>query len=562
MLKTNRLLSLLSPIVLLALWEFAVRVGWLNRVFYPPPSEVFRTLGELVASGQLVQDIGASLLRVGLGLLLGGVPAIVIGLLIGINATIRALVQPVATALYPVPKIALLPLMAVVLGIGEASKIAAVALSVFFLMVLSVAASVQQVDRKLFEVARSFGATQRDLFWTVALPGSLPGIMSAIKLGVGFALTLIVGIEFLGADHGIGWLIWQSYELYAINRMLAGVVTIALIGWLLTLLLDEAELRLIPWQATSVKQRESRAAARARTWWFAARPWSYTAAIIPVALGAAIAAYGRGGKLDWWLLALALVGSVAIQAGTNLINDYFDWRKGTDGPASLGIGGAIQRGDLTPRQVFWYGMAAFGLGAAIGLYLVSVSGPFIFWLGLASVAVGFFYTAGPFALAYVGLGEIAVFFFMGPVMVIGSFYLQTRNVTLPVVLASLPVGFLVAAILHANNLRDLESDRAIGKRTLATLFGRQGANLEYYLLVGGAFVALLVCVALGIAPWLTLVSAATLPAAVQLMRLVGREQEPKKLQPVLRNTAKLHSQFGMLLVGGWAAALLVALWRG
>lgn len=557
----NRLLSLLSPVLLLGLWEFAVQVGWLNRVFYPPPSEVFATFWQLTLSGQLLQDVGISLLRVGLGLLIGGIPAIGIGLLIGISPAIRALVQPIATAIYPIPKIALLPLVIVTLGIGEASKVATIAVSVFFLMVLSVAASVQQVDQKFFEVARSFGARQQDLFWTVALPGSLPGIMSAIKLGVGFALTLIVGVEFVGADSGIGWLIWQSYELYAINRMLAGLVAIALVGWLITLLLDELELRIIPWQAASLKTRESRTAAQARTWWFAARPWSYTAAIIPVALGAAIAANQRGGTLDWWLLVLALVGSVAIQAGTNLINDYFDWKKGADGPASLGIGGAIQRGDLTPTQVFWYGVSAFGLGAAIGLYLVSVTGPFIFWLGLVSVAVGFFYTAGPFALAYVGLGEIAVFFFMGPVMVIGSYYLQTRTVTLPVVLASLPVGFLVAAILHANNLRDLEADRAIGKRTLATLLGRQGANIEYFFLIGGAFVALLVCVALGVAPWLTLASAATLPAAIQLMRVVAREHEPKQLQPVLRQTAKLHTQFGALLVGGWAMALLIGVLR-
>lgn len=551
----NRFLSLLSPVFLLALWELAVRVGWLNRVFYPPPSEVFVTLGQLVADGSLFRDIGVSLYRVGLGFVLGGVPAIAIGLLMGVNPAVRALVQPIAAAIYPIPKIALLPLVIVALGIGEASKIATIAVSVFFLMVLSVAASVMQVDQRYFEVARSFGANRRALFWTVALPGSLPGIMSAVKIGVGFALTLIVGVEFVGADTGIGWLIWQSYELYAINRMLAGLVAIAIVGWLITVVLDELELRLVPWQAASANMRNYRLQTQARTFWWAARPWSLTAALIPVALGAAIAGYGRG-MLDWWLLALALIGSAAIQAGTNLINDYYDWKKGADGPAALGIGGAIQRGALTPQQVFWGGIGAFAFGAAIGLYLVSVAGMFIFWLGLASVAIGFFYTAGPFALAYVGLGEIAVFFFMGPVMVVGSYYLQTRAVTLPVILASLPVGFLVAAILHANNLRDLESDRAIGKRTLATLFGRAGANIEYYVLVGGAFVALLVCVALGVAPWLTLISAVTLPTAVKLMRVVAREQEPKKLQPVLRQTAQLHTRFGALLVIGWAAALL------
>jgi 1,4-dihydroxy-2-naphthoate octaprenyltransferase len=553
----NRLLSLLSPIVLLVAWELAVTASWLNRVFYPPPSEVFVTLGELIASGDLFQDISISLFRVGLGFVLGAVPAIVIGLLMGINGAVRALIQPIAAAIYPIPKIALLPLVIVALGIGEASKVATIAVSVFFLVVLNVAASVLQVDPRYLEVARTFGAKQRDLFWTVALPASMPGIMNSIKLGMGFALTLIVGVEFVGANEGIGWLIWQSYELYAIDRMLAGLIVVALLGWLITVLLDELEYVLVPWQAQSVRLRSQRVQSRVKTWWWAARPWSYTAAVIPVALGAIIAAYERQGMVDLWLLALTLVGSVAIQGGTNLINDYYDWKKGADGPTALGIGGAIQRGDLTARQVFWGGLGAFTLGAAIGLYLVSVTGPFIFWLGLFSVAVGFFYTAGPFALAYVGLGEVAVFLFMGPVMVIGSYYVQTQHVTLPVVLVSIPIGFLVAAILHANNLRDLESDRRIGKRTLATALGRSGANVEYYVLVSGSYVALALCVLLGIAPWYTLISLATLPLAVRLMRIVAAESEPKKLQPVLRQTAKLHTQFGSLMVAGWAAALIL-----
>ena len=564
----NRWLSLLSPVLLLAFWELAVRVGWLDYRFYSSPSEVFSKLAELIADGQIFRDLGISLTRIALGFLLGGIPAVVVGLLMGINPVVRALVQPIAAAIYPIPKVALLPLIIVILGIGESSKVATVAVSVFFLVVLNVAASVMQVDPHYFEVARSFGATRRDLFWTVALPASLPGIMTSIKLGMGFALTLIIAVEFVGADEGIGWLIWRAQELYAIDTMLAGLVVIALVGWLITALLDELEYLLVPWQATpKVAGRRSQVAGRipatqgvgfrAVLWWRAIRPWSYTAAIIPVALGGAIGAYV--GKWDAWLLFLAVVGSIAIQAGTNLVNDYYDYRKGADSASSLGTGGSLLRGDLTPRQVFIGGMVAFGIGIAIGLYLVSVTGPFIFWLGLFSVLVGFFYTAGPFALAYVGLGEVAVFIFMGPVMVIGSYYLMAREVTLPVVLASLPVGFLVAAILHANNLRDLESDRTIGKRTLATLLGREGANMEYYLLIGGTYLSLVALVALGIAPWLTLISVATLPLALKLVRIVASETEPKKLHPVLRQTARLHMQFGLLLVAGWVVASLVVI---
>jgi 1,4-dihydroxy-2-naphthoate polyprenyltransferase len=553
--SSRRWLSVLSPVALLALWELAVSVGWLNRVFYPAPSEVFATLGDLIASGRIFTDAGISLTRIALGFVLGGIPAVAIGLLMGVNATVRALVKPIAAAIYPVPKIALLPMIIVVLGLGEASKIVTIAVSIFFLVVLNVAASVMQVDAHYFDVARSFGARQRDLFWTVALPGSLPGVMSSIKLGMGFALTLIVGVEFVGAKEGLGYLIWQSYEVYAINRMMAGLVVIAVLGWLLTVLLDELEMLLVPWQRTGGSRQGVPARRGLRVWWSAIRPWSYTAAIIPVALGGAIAAYD--GVLDPWLLALAVVGSIAIQAGTNLVNDYYDYRKGADGPHSLGTGGSLLRGDLTPNQVLAGGLAAFGIGIAIGLYFVATSGPFIFWLGLFSVLVGFFYTAGPFALAYVGMGEVAVFFFMGPVMVVGSYYVQAHVVTWPVVLASLPIAFLVAAILHANNLRDIDSDRKIGKRTLATLLGRDGANKEYYVLVGGTYLSLVALVALGVVPWLTLISLVTLPLALELIRIVSRESEPKKLQPVLRGTARLHMRFGSLLVAGWAVALLL-----
>lgn len=556
----NRVLSLLSPILLLTIWELAVRLGWLNRIFYPPPSEVFGTLNQLIASGQIFRDVGISLFRVGLGFVLGGVPAIMLGLWMGVNPVVRALVQPLAAAIYPIPKIALLPLIIVALGLGETSKVATIAVSVFFLVVLNVAASVMQVEPRYFEVARSFGARKRDLFWTVALPASLPGIMTSVKLGMGFALTLIVGVEFVGAQNGIGWLIWQAYELYAIDRMLAGLVVVALLGWVITLLLDEVEYLLVPWQATSVRIKERRMGERFNIWWPTIRPWSYTAALIPVLLGASIAAYN--GALNWWLLLLTLIGSVAIQMGTNLINEYYDDRKGIDKVQVFGIGGAIQRGQLQARQVLIAGIAAFAAGSAIGLYLVSVTGPFIFWLGLFSVACGFFYTAGPFALAYVGLGEIAVFIFMGPVIVIGSYYVQTRMVTLPVVLASLPVGFLVAAILHANNLRDLDIDRQFGKRTLATMLGRGGANIEYYVLVGGTYITLLVMVLLGVVPWLTLITLLTLPAAIKLMRIVAVESEPHALQPVLRQTARLHMRFGSLFVVGWVVAWLVGPYIG
>jgi 1,4-dihydroxy-2-naphthoate octaprenyltransferase len=547
----NRWLSWLSPLLLLVLWEGAVQAGILNRIFVPPPSEVVVALVDGLVDGSLVADVVVSSERIALGFLIGAIPATLLGIWSGLNRTVYYLVRPLATMLYPVPKIALLPLVIVVLGIGEVSKIATVAMSVFLMVVIHTIGGVMQVDRRYFEVGRLYGANQRTLFRTVALPASLPAIIEGWKLAMGFALTLIVGVEFVGASNGIGYRIWQSYELYAIADMMAAVCLIAALGWVLTIGLDEVERLLVPWRHTIKESRMP----LVQKWWGAVRPWSYTAAIVPVLLGAAVAAHEV--TLNWLWLALALVGSIAIQGGTNLMNDYYDYKKGTDTPAVKGTGGALLRGDMTPEQIFWAGIIAFAVGSAIGLYFVYATGPFILWLGLCSVAVGYFYTAGPFALAYVGLGELAVFIFMGPVMVLGSYYLQQPVIAWPAIWAALPVSFVVAAILHANNLRDIDTDIINHKRTLATMLGRSGARVEFYVLVGGAFVSVLVLIALGLAPWPTLISFAMAPLAWRLMRTAATEEAAEKLHPVLRGSAVLHMRFGMLYVIGWVIALWV-----
>ncbi len=547
----SRWLSWLSPIMLVIIWEGAVQLGVLNRIFVPPPSEVVVALAQSIGDGSIQRDVIVSSRRIALGFLVGAIPATVLGVWSGLNRTVLALVRPLAVMLYPIPKIALLPLVIVVLGIGEVSKVATVAVSVFLMVVIHTIGGVLQIDQRYFEAAKVFGANQRTVFTTVALPASLPAIVEGWKLAMGFALTLIVGVEFVGASDGIGYRIWQSYELYAIADMMAAVCVIALLGWIVTIALDEVERLVVPWRYAAKERRMG----AIRTWWGAIRPWSYTAAIVPVLLGAAVAAHE--GPLQWWYLLLALIGSIAIQGGTNLMNDYYDYRKGTDTPAVKGTGGALLRGDLTPAQIFWAGIIAFAIGATIGLYFVSERGAFIFWLGLCSVAVGYFYTAGPFALAYVGLGEIAVFVFMGPVMVLGSYFLQQPVVSWPAIWVSLPVAFVVAAILHANNLRDIDTDRVNHKRTLATVFGRDGARIEYYVLVGGTFVSQWVLIAVGLVPWPTLITALMLPLAWRLMKIAGRETDPAALHPVLRQSAVLHMRFGLLYVLGWVIALWV-----
>ena len=556
----KRLLYLISPLALLLIWEAAVITGALDRRFFPPPSEIFVRLWELLQDGTLITATVVTLRRMAVGFLLATVPGVLVGLLMGMNRTVRVLLSPLVAALYPVPKIALVPMVVILFGLGETSKYAIVVISVFFLVVINTMAGVMNVEERYFDVARNNGARSWDLVWTVALPAALPSILTGINLGLGFALTVIVGAELLLPQGGIGALIWQSYQIYDIATIFAGLIVVAVIGWALNTAMLELERQLLPWRVESATQRsrrlEDEPALRrfVRMWWLAVRPFSFTASVTPVALGSALAAYD--GAWNWTLFAVTLVGSVLIHAGTNLINDFYDWKKGADTPESLGPNRALQDCMLTVRQVFWGGVICFALVAGLGMYLVATRGMFILYLGIFSVLAGWFYTAGPAAFAYTGLGEVVVFIFMGPVMVLGSYFVLTQTISPAVIWVSAPVGLLVAAILHANNMRDLEADRAKNKRTLANLWGREASRWEYYVLVGGSYLLLVALVALGMATPYVLLALLTLPSAIDLIRTASLHDAPIRLNKVLRGTAKLHGRFGWLMILGVIVAIV------
>lgn len=568
-------LALLAPIILLLIWEALVRgdvrIGdWvlfrfepvLSASFFARPSEILPELEKLYDKGTLVDAVWGSTVRVLLGFTYGAIPAVVFGLLMGSFAPIRALFSPLAEALYAIPKIAILPLVLFIYGTGEDAMIRMVALSVFFLMLLSVFKGVEQIDPKHYEVARSFGAKRWQTFLSVTLPASMPAIVTSSQLGMGFALVVIVGSEFLAGGAGIGSLIWEAKQSFHVVRMFAGLVVVGVMGYVLAVILAQASGLLLPWLPQPRKREPTQLQQSLNRYWMAMRPWSFAATYVPILVGSAAAGYqlarGDGLTFNFWHMGLALVGAVAFQAGTNLVNDYYDHVKGADSHESLGIGGAIQRGEFTPRFILVYGIACFAVGAAIGLYFVDQSGTFILYLGIFSLLAGFLYTAGPLALAYIGLGELTVAVFMGPVIVVGANYVQTGAVTLEVLAASLPVAFIVAAILQVNNIRDIETDRAVGKRTLATVLGREGAMIEYYVLILGAYLALILTVAFGYVPPATLIALVTFPSALALVYRVAAKPDPLALNPVLRRTAQLHLRFGLLLAVGWFYATLVA----
>jgi 1,4-dihydroxy-2-naphthoate octaprenyltransferase len=563
---TERLLAFLSPLVLLLLWEVAARAGWLNRQFFPAPSTIVGTFRLLWERGTVAAALEATTRRVVFGFAWGAVPGVALGLVLGLSRPLRVLLLPLANILYSLPKIAVLPLVLLVLGIGETSKIVVTAVSVFFLVLLNTIAGVQGIDRLHFDVARDFGASRWQAYRTVALPGALPLILAGCKLGLGFALIVVVGTEFVaaGAQSGVGVLIWESWQVLNIEAMYVGLILTAALGWALNFALEEIEIVLLPWRAGregGLRPERRVAGVPLRVWWRATRPFSFTATIIPVMLGAALAPASLvsgtasnpiiGGTLARLaLFAMTLVGSLAVHAGANMINDYFDHQNGLDNAESIGPSKTIQEGLITPRQMLWGGMAAFAIGAVLGLALVALRGPAILWLGLICLPLAFFYTGWPLKLAYHGLGEILVAIFMGPVMILGAYYVQAGRFDLAPALISLPVALLVAAIMHANNLRDIEPDRARGKVTVANLLGPARAAWEYHLLVLGAYALVAALAIARFLPPTALLIVLTLPLALSLVRRVAATQEPLALNAVLRRTSALHARFGLLLIVG------------
>ncbi len=295
---------------------------------------------------------------------------------------------------------------------------------------------------------------------------------------------------------------------------------------------------------------------RLAAWYRAVRPRTLTATYAPLALAGVITLEDDVFHLPRFTL--ALVGALLLQIAANLINEYADYRRGADTFKEAGQGMVIKQQVLEPRLVLIGAVVAVLFGCLIGLLLVAQSGPLLLGIGLGGVLVVVAYTAGPFPLAYHGLGELAVFLFMGPLMVLGLYYSTSAGqVSDTPFLAGLPIGFMVAAILHANNIRDMEADRAVNKRTLAVIFGRRFARAEYVFLVGGAYVMVAAMILAGVMPWTTLLVLMTFPEAYRLIQIVTTSQDTALLHQAQGRTARLHGRFGFWLAAGWLGALLL-----
>ncbi len=294
-----------------------------------------------------------------------------------------------------------------------------------------------------------------------------------------------------------------------------------------------------------------------KVWLQAIRPFSLTASAVPALLGAAWVFY-QGTPADWRLLPLIVIASLAIQAATNLVSDYFDYIKGVDSKDTYGSSRVIVDGLLPAGQVLVGGLILFALTAAIGLLFVAVRGWPILALGVVGIAGGLFYTAAPIGFKYIGLGDLMVFVLMGPLMVIGSYLVLTGGYLQSLLWLSLPIGFLVAGILSANNLRDILHDSQAGITTTAGLLGHRLARYEYSGLIVGAYVSAAVMIAVGLLPLLSAMVFVTLPLAVKAIRkaLASRPEQPAHIAALDVQTAQIHLLFGILqiislLIGGF-----------
>ncbi len=320
---------------------------------------------------------------------------------------------------------------------------------------------------------------------------------------------------------------------------------------------------------TAIPAPSSGPANPVRTWLRAIRIFSFTASITPILVGSSLAlldGHIDGGRAITLVIAM-LLASVAVHAGCNLGNDYYDYRRGIDAdvgagsdPKTTGPAGVIQDRSLTPEQVFGGMLVAFALATVIGIGIVIATGWPILVLALVCLALAFLYTGGPKPLGYIALGEVTVFVTMGLAMIQGSYYVLSGEVTWRSFGVALPLALLVTAILHGNNIADMATDRAAGKITVANALGRSAANAEYVVLVAGAWVAVVGLVILQPDLWPTLLTFAAVPTGVGVIRLYLTESSRPALRFGVRRSAGLHLRFGLLMLAGLLIATGIDRW--
>lgn len=292
---------------------------------------------------------------------------------------------------------------------------------------------------------------------------------------------------------------------------------------------------------------------RVQAWKTAVRIHTLPAAVVPVMVGAGLA-YGDGAfRSDafWW----AMLGALAIQVAANFANDASDAKKGADTEDRLGPPRMVALGEISPKQMWLGVVAAVVVAAAAGVVLAIIAGPLILAIGAVSIIAMLGYVGGPLPYGYRGFGEVSVFVFFGLVATVGSRYVHDMTAPLSAWLLAIPVGMLVTAILVANNYRDIDTDRAAGKRTIEAMMGRERSRLLFAVLVYGTYPLIVLFATAGWTPTATLFAGLLAPFAVVPVRIVYAKTEGLALIRALKLTAQLHLWTGLVLAAGAAITL-------
>jgi NitT/TauT family transport system permease protein len=246
--RSPGLAYVISPALLLAVWQIVGMLGWIDLRFFPLPSQIAVTFVQDLVSGNWFIHVGATLGRVLFGFIAGSALGILTGALMGLVPWVRFSAYPLIASIYPIPKIAIFPLILLIFGLGEASKLVTISASCFFLLAISSMSGVMTIPRVYMDVGRNFGARGMDFIATIAIPAALPAIFSGLKLALGSAFLVVVSLEFINAESGIGWQIWRSWELFSIRTMFVSLLTVSFLGLALMVALDWLERRLVPWR--------------------------------------------------------------------------------------------------------------------------------------------------------------------------------------------------------------------------------------------------------------------------------------------------------------------------
>lgn len=282
-----------------------------------------------------------------------------------------------------------------------------------------------------------------------------------------------------------------------------------------------------------------------RVWWQLTRPHTLTASFAPVFLGTMIAL--QYSPIDWILFLAMLVASLLIQAATNMFNEYYDFARGLDNENSVGIGGAIVRNGVKPKTVLKLALLFYGIAAVIGIYICSQTSWWLLVVGAVAMGIGYFYTGGPYPIAYTPFGELFSGVVMGYLIVIIAFYIQTGIVTVEASLLAIPSTLLVAAIMLANNIRDIVGDEESGRKTLAILVKRPAAVtiLMSFFILAYAWIVILVIVGM-LTPWALLVFISVIKP-IKVVQIFKRFTEPLKVMPAMKDTGKTNTFVAFLL---------------